>query len=94
MITQGKNLEVIVDDEGIGIPEQQLEEIFNPFIQSNKTNTTPVKCPTNIPYQTTTPFYQIYTIDPSGCLFGTNVCTANNYLRNLTYNPPSYNTTY
>jgi signal transduction histidine kinase/CheY-like chemotaxis protein len=37
LITQGKNLEVIVDDEGIGIPEQQLEEIFNPFIQSNKT---------------------------------------------------------
>ncbi|CAB4169221.1 REC domain containing protein [uncultured Caudovirales phage] len=35
--TQGKNLEVVIEDEGIGIPEQQLEEIFNPFIQSNKT---------------------------------------------------------
>lgn len=34
---QGKNLEVIVDDEGVGIPEDELEEIFNPFVQSSKT---------------------------------------------------------
>jgi len=73
-----------------------LVSIFNSHgccnIKSNKTVSTPAKCPTNIPYQptSTTPFYQTYTIDPSGCLFGINVCTANNYLQNLTYNPPPY----
>ncbi len=35
--TQGKNLEVIVEDEGVGIPEEELEEIFSPFVQSSKT---------------------------------------------------------
>jgi hypothetical protein len=35
--TQGKNLEVVIEDEGIGIPEEELEEIFNPFVQSSKT---------------------------------------------------------
>jgi two-component system sensor histidine kinase ChiS len=34
---QGKNLEVIVEDEGVGIPEEELEDIFNPFVQSSKT---------------------------------------------------------
>jgi len=34
---QGNNLEVIVKDEGIGIPEDELEQIFSPFIQSSKT---------------------------------------------------------
>ena len=74
-----------------------LVSIFNSQgccnIKSNKTTpSTPAKCPTNIPYQptSTTPFYQTYTIDPSGCLFGISVCTANNYLQNLTYNPPPY----
>jgi signal transduction histidine kinase/CheY-like chemotaxis protein len=35
--TQSKNLEVVIEDEGIGIAEEELEEIFNPFVQSNKT---------------------------------------------------------
>jgi len=35
--TQSKNLEVVIEDEGIGIAKEELEEIFNPFVQSNKT---------------------------------------------------------
>ena len=37
LIRQGKHLEIIVDDEGIGIPEDELETIFHPFVQSSKT---------------------------------------------------------
>jgi len=75
-----------------------LVSIFNTQhccnVESNKTASTPAICPVNIPYNpsSTTPFYQLYTIDPNGCLFGNNVCTANNYLQNVTYNPPPYNT--
>ena len=75
-----------------------LVSIFNTKdccnVESNKTVSSPPLCPVNIPYNpsNTTPFYQLYTIDPNGCLFGNNVCTANNYLQNITYNPPPYNT--
>jgi signal transduction histidine kinase/CheY-like chemotaxis protein len=37
---QGKNLEVIVEDDGVGIPEDELEEIFYPFVQSSRTKNT------------------------------------------------------
>ena len=75
-----------------------LVSIFNTKdccnVESNKTVSSPPICPVHIPYNpnSTTPFYQIYTIDPNGCLFGNNVCTASNYLQNITYNPPPHNT--
>jgi len=72
-----------------------LVSIFNTKDCCNVENvsSTPI-CPVNIPYNpsSTTPFYQLYTIDPNGCLFGNDVCTANNYLQNVTYNVLSYNT--
>jgi signal transduction histidine kinase/CheY-like chemotaxis protein len=34
---QGNNLEVIVKDEGVGIPENELEYIFSSFVQSSRT---------------------------------------------------------
>jgi len=34
---QGDSLEVIVKDEGVGIPESELGEIFLPFMQSSRT---------------------------------------------------------
>ena len=34
---QGLNLEVIVRDEGVAIPENELESIFEPFVQSTRT---------------------------------------------------------
>ncbi len=33
----GNNIEIIVRDEGIGIPENELEIIFSPFMQSSRT---------------------------------------------------------
>lgn len=73
-----------------------LVSIFNSHgccnvIAGEQTSDAFIHCtPTNIPYQpnNTTPFYQLYTIDPNGCLFGNNVCNSNNYLENITYNPP------
>lgn len=34
---QGNYLEVIVRDEGVGVPENELEEIFSSFVQSSRT---------------------------------------------------------
>ena len=37
-VDNGKNyFEVMIQDEGPGVPEEELSEIFNPFIQSSKT---------------------------------------------------------
>lgn len=32
-----KNIEIIVSDQGVGIPEEELEDIFSPFVQSSRT---------------------------------------------------------
>ncbi len=37
--TQAAAIELSIQDEGIGVPEAELEDVFNKFIQSSKTNT-------------------------------------------------------
>jgi two-component system sensor histidine kinase ChiS len=39
LVKQGKNLQVSVRDDGIGVPANELESIFEPFVQSSLTNT-------------------------------------------------------
>jgi two-component system sensor histidine kinase ChiS len=38
-IESGKEVKLIISDEGIGIPENELESIFEPFTQSSRTKT-------------------------------------------------------
>ena len=56
-----------------------------PVIQSNILGK-PIISPT--PLSTTVIPYIVYTIDPSGNLFGNTVCGINNYEHYLVYNPP------
>jgi hypothetical protein len=56
-------------------------------VQSNPSAPNIPSCSISIPVQNnaTEPFFVNYTIDPNGCLFGKNLCGANNYLRRLYY---------
>jgi len=44
-----------------------------------ETTTNPTKTPTSINPSFTSPFYENYTIDPNGSLFGNTECGINNY---------------
>jgi len=55
-----------------------------PVIQKNSPYTVPTDLSANV-----VP-YLYYTIDPSGVLFGNNVCDINNWKNYVVYNPPTY----
>ncbi|MBP9792167.1 MAG: response regulator [Rickettsiales bacterium] len=38
-ITDDKDVQILISDEGVGIPEKELKSIFEPFTQSSRTNT-------------------------------------------------------
>lgn len=60
-----------------------------PTLQLNNVQPTPPTCPTNIDpnYTTISPFYEAYTIDPSGALFGQTLypCTIDTWKKYLVY---------
>jgi len=37
IINNGKNVEYTITDQGVGIPENELDDVFNKFVQSSKT---------------------------------------------------------
>jgi len=51
-------------------PSTKLDLQGVPTLQLNSTILAPIQCPTNIMSTLTAPFYEVYTIDPSGALFG------------------------